>query len=70
MNQDEFMTKEDVVKVQYSIRVQRTYSYDEVHDFIENNRLVSNEIAITLKQMIINDTVESIQSGKGTFRFL
>lgn len=40
MNQDEFMTKEDVVKVQYSIRVQRTYSYDEVHDFIENYSLI------------------------------
>lgn len=64
------MAKDDKIKVSFSVSITKTYDIDEIIDFKENNNLVSDEIKITLEQMIIIDAIEKINMGGGRFRII
>ncbi len=64
------MKTKDKIKVSFNITVSRTYNIDEIADFVENNCLVSDDTETTLKQMIIIDTIDSINNGRGTFKII
>lgn len=64
------MTKDDKIKVSFSVSITRTYNIDEIIDFKENNSLVSDDIKTTLEQMIIIDAIEKINMGGGCFKII
>jgi hypothetical protein len=64
------MTKEDEIKVSFSISVTRTYSLDEIEGFNEISSLVSDDLKTTLLQMIQIAAIEAINDGKGSFKIL
>ena len=61
---------EDKIKVSFSVQLTKTYTYDEIEDFLENNCLVSDNIKTTLEQMIIIDTINKINDGGGHFKVI
>ena len=64
------MTKDDEIRVSFSISVTRTYSLNEINGFNEISPLVSDNLKTTLLQMIQIDTIEAINGGRGTFKIL
>lgn len=61
------MTKDDRIKVSFSVSLTKTYTIDDIADFRENNCLVSDDMKTTLEQMIIIDVINKINDGGGCF---
>ena len=69
------MEKKEKIKVSFSISVTKTYDEDDIEGYISLNPLNTRDSGVEdlkfrLKQMIIEDTINAINDGKGSFKIL
>lgn len=60
----------DEIKVTYSVSLTKTYSFQEIEDFVKDNILVSDDVKTILNQMIIADAINKIRDGGGYFKVI
>lgn len=61
---------ESKIKVTYSVSLTKTYSYEEIEDFVKDSNLGTDNVEQILNQMIIIDAIDKIRNGGGHFKII
>ena len=64
------MTKEEKIKVSFSISVTKSYSAQDISDWIEQSDIDGFDIKSTLHDMVCNDVLDAMRDGKGSFKII
>ena len=64
------MTKEEKIKVSFSISVTKSYSAQDISDWIEQSGIDGFEIKSALHDMVCNDVLDAMRDGKGSFKII
>ena len=60
----------DEIKVTYSVSLTKTYSFQEIEDFVKDSNLATDDVKTILNQMIIADAISKIRNGGGYFKVI